>query len=742
MKFNNTDTIEEELQICIDGLALKQSDGTQDWLPNINNQPSFSPYQHQVKMQELIENKNKFIAMNTTITGGGKTYSYAVPSMRKNLFSIIVFPTNALTEDQKQGITDLAEDYFPDKKTYVRQLTSDSMQEYRDKNRKKGNTNKAKLNNGEQIRKSLIKAHKNNGPSFILTNPDILLGILRGNYNASVRQQLELADMLVIDEFHNARPKGKNSLIIALDELYHRNDSRCNLKKFVLLSATPDETVEVQLKEHFGLPDDDNLYHRIDSTDDSKSLTELNSEDKYNPVMPKVETTFISSRPFQTKNKILHPDYLLKVLDYVDSGRSIIILDGVAEVNDVYIELDKKLPDSIRVDAISGLRNEDTAEKLQKSDVIVANSTVEVGIDIGKVENLIFTGFNASRFMQRLGRLRAEKGLTEKRAICFTTPDMIKAFETYTDLPFEAIPREMLEETVNHHLGSTQETELCRAEFTPVEMYRAIEDRAKTMYETEENYRKNASQIVAKHCFATTRYELRKEDIQRMWNLAQSPIGDAMQSYRQSSLTTLVYDNRKGCKSIKTYSITGLLRFGDIEFVTELEFKQRMKEKDIQPEMYDSQKQYVQAYAILHGSCSEQTLRNPQIKPSDQIKYQLSKKPMNREPLIIDSLSFHVDSSEELVGLSKLNKQIQLELRKEEGTNLIGYATEGHPAQIQTVYDLDEFFFTNPICDLNGEYTLSLGENAIYLYCHVQENIRSARSLHKQYMNPKLMYNK
>ncbi len=728
-------TYNDEITIQIDGLALKQElDEADNWLPDIDGVTHYPPYEHQVEMRDLIENEDRFVAMNTTITGGGKTFSYAVPVMRNDMFVIVVFPTNALTADQARSITELGSEYFPDKEVFIKELTSDSMQEYREEKRKNGEISKASMNNGEQIRQSLIDADRNDGPSFILTNPDILLGILRGNYHASVRQQLELADMAVVDEFHHARPKGRNSLVITMDELYHRSDSRCNLKRFVFLSATPDETLENQLKEQFGLPGDD-IYHRIDSTENSKPISQMSfaSSEPYNPVMPQVNTTFISGRPFATKRKILTDEYFDRVLDFISSGRSIVILDGVAEVNEVCQALQHHAPDSLRIEPISGLRPENTADKLNNADVLVANSTLEVGVDIGNVEQLIYTGFNASRFMQRLGRLRAEPNKIEKAAVCFTTPDAIQSFRSFQELSMPAVPRDILESRVKHQLGTEADTELCRAEFTPIEMYRAIDDRAETMYESEPEYRKRAAQLVAKHCFQTTSYTPREEDIQRMWELSQSPLGEAMQSYRQSSLTALVYDAREECKSVKTYPITGLLRFADIEFLTEPMFDYRLQGEDIDPSMYDSEKQYVQAFAWMNGSCSGETLRNPHVAPTDQFQHMLGRDPKKREPAILDTIEFTVEDNRELEGLATLNKQLDKELRGTNGTNIVGYATEGHPAQIQTVYGLDEFFFTNPIANLNGQYTLALGENALYLYCHVQENINAAEHLHREF---------
>lgn len=723
----------DNLKVQIDGLALCQKPERADnWLPNVSNKKQYPPYDHQVRMQDIIENKDRFIAMNTTVTGGGKTFSYAVPVMRSNMTAIVVFPTNALTADQYQSISDLATDYFSDKSVYIREITANNMQNNRENIREKSSDVSPKImSNSQQIQRSLDKAYKNKGPSFILTNPDIYLGILRGKYGAETRQKLEMSDIIIVDEFHHARPKGQNSLIMSMDEIYHRNDNRCNINKFILLSATPNEDIEEQLSEYFGRPYED-IYYRVDSTDNSRRLSEISLKNSsYNPVMPQVKTTFIGSRPFSTKDKIKSDKYLDKIVNFVESDRSIIILDGVSEVNDVYNIIEDHTKSSTRVEPISGLRSENTSDKLDNSDVIVANSTLEVGVDIGDVQNLVFSGYSASRFLQRLGRLRADSDNIRKSAVCFTQPDTLKTIASLRELETNQISRYMLQETINQCIGSETNSDMYKSWFSPIEMYRAIDERSKTMFESESNYRKKASQIVAKHCFKSTGFQPRKQDIEKMWSQSQSALGKALQSYRQSTLNALVFDERT--EKIKSYSIPSILRIADVEFLTEPQFDSRLKDIDINPRLYESEKRYAQTFAWLHRHKSGDKLRDPHIVPNCQIRNILTNKPKNRKPSILKSLEFTVDRTDQIEGLGILNKQLDSFMGVQNGVNIVGYPTEGHPAQIQTVYGLDEYFFTNPIANMNGNYTLALGENAMYLYCYVQENLNIAEKLYKDY---------
>lgn len=716
-----------EFSVEIDGKALKQDVSEKDnWLPDVKGQTQYPPYKHQVKMNNLINNVDKFIVTNSTTTGGGKTQSYIVPVLNNDLFTIVVFPTNALTADQKQSILDLINDYYSNKDVFVRQLTADTMLEYREEQRKKGNLSKSALTNGEQIRLSLIQAQRNDGPSIILTNPDIFVGILNGMYGPNVRQHLEMADMAVVDEFHTARPKGKYTLMLKLDELYHRPDNKCNLKKFVLLSATPDKRINNQLENKFGFPDDE-IYYHIDSKNDSKPISSLKLSDSepYNPVMPKVNITFVSSRPFSTKDKILSKEYFSRIVEFVKNGRTMIILDGVAEVNDVHMALENAYPNK-SVEQITGLTSENMNDKLREADILLGNSTLEVGIDIGNVEQLIYTGYNASSFEQRLGRLRAEPGKIEKAALCFTSPEALESFKGFRDIEKPSVPRNMLHNTVDRKLNKSVDLKTYGSEFVPIEQYHSSIKRAETMNDSNE-YLQESAERIKRFCYEDNDYDMRQFEVQKLWNLARTELGEAMQSYRQSSLTALYYDVIEG--SVKNYSISGLLRMGDVEFLTELEFDHRLKSLDIDPSIYDGEKRYSQVYAWLNGFHSNDILRNPHVGPTDQIQNLVSKNPKKRYPVLLNDLEFTVEDTTQLDGISKLNKELTKNLNGDNGSKIVGYVTEGHPSQIQTIYGLDEFFFTNPISNMNGDYTLAIGENAQYLYCHVQENIGAAESL-------------
>lgn len=69
------------------------------------------------------------------------------------------------------------------------------------------------------------------------------------------------------------------------------------------------------------------------------------------------------------------------------------------------------------VERVDGLHPA-TEEKLKNFDVLVSNSSVEVGIDFN-VDRLVFSGYSKSKLLQRIGRLRNKPENEICEAVCF-----------------------------------------------------------------------------------------------------------------------------------------------------------------------------------------------------------------------------------------------------------------------------------------------------------------------------------
>jgi CRISPR-associated endonuclease/helicase Cas3 len=81
------------------------------------------------------------------------------------------------------------------------------------------------------------------------------------------------------------------------------------------------------------------------------------------------------------------------------SAKTVFILDGIYEVDEVFNALKDALAGlNMRVERVDGLHPA-TPEKLKIFDVLVSNSSVEVGIDFN-VDRLVFSGYSKSRLLQ------------------------------------------------------------------------------------------------------------------------------------------------------------------------------------------------------------------------------------------------------------------------------------------------------------------------------------------------------
>ena len=71
----------------------------------------------------------------------------------------------------------------------------------------------------------------------------------------------------------------------------------------------------------------------------------------------------------------------------------------------------------LKIERVDGLHPA-TPEKLKDFDVLISNSSVEVGIDFN-VDRLVFSGYSKSKLLQRIGRLRNKPEDEICEAVCF-----------------------------------------------------------------------------------------------------------------------------------------------------------------------------------------------------------------------------------------------------------------------------------------------------------------------------------
>lgn len=410
------------------------------WLPGDNNDPVFpigSGYRHdhQREMFDYIQNDDHDVVLNTNPTGGGKTLSWGAPVIRSNEFNefpmevIAAYPTAALVEDQRQTLLELFEQYFgsvepawASDRDFDLAVTldgdkvlTDGSEEFLLEERVASIT--ASTTHGENTSEVWTEMHQKAAqaklaglPTILLTTPDTLTLMAANRFQdrANIASIPGDVDMIVVDEFHLANPRGKRLLPFHLDTYLSIGDSA--LDKLVFLSATPVSSDIQRLEQAFNV---------------AKVTDDVHASNFGVPnwkIMP--ETDFgVVSRPMFSAGYWIEAN-IDKVIDYHESpGQTLIVVDSIREVELIKDALEREAP-QLTVGQVYGWKKEGRQEAIDNSDILIGNTAVEVGVDFQRVNRLIFTAYDPNSALQRLGRMRARSQFNDYEALLITAPEV------------------------------------------------------------------------------------------------------------------------------------------------------------------------------------------------------------------------------------------------------------------------------------------------------------------------------
>ncbi|MHC1599810.1 MAG: type I-D CRISPR-associated helicase Cas3', partial [Candidatus Methanospirareceae archaeon] len=381
----------------LDGISLRTLE--EDYL-------GFQPYEHQYQSEELIKGENGFFCFNCSPTGSGKTLSWLKPALDMGMDVIAMYPTNALISDQVDNANQVIRDHFAGMGHEVIRITSSSIYE----RRQEQYADEVNVSNGKIIAHLIERSLDRRGSTIIMTNPDIFTLMMKDMYQDKYLSSLiNHFEMIVVDEFHLADIKQKNSILFLLHCMHDLPPSVSLSDKFYFLSATPDDTVVGRIKDAIGI---DPVV--IESSGIALGRNERVKEG-YHTVMPPVDMDIRGGKIFGTFEKLCG-EHLENTMRFCEQGKTVIMLDGLHEVDVLYNELVDNVSGG-GVERIDGFHRGDLGGKLKRFDILVSNSSVEVGIDFD-VDQIIFTGYNKSSLVQRLGRLRNRE--SECKAICYS----------------------------------------------------------------------------------------------------------------------------------------------------------------------------------------------------------------------------------------------------------------------------------------------------------------------------------
>jgi len=679
--------------------------------------PEFEPYAHQQDLQELFQTSDEFLAVNDSPTGGGKTMSWLAPVVERGEHALAVYPTNALIHDQYDQLTDELDESFPGLGSDIEVLpiTADTL---RTRYAAKYPNTKT---NGERLR-ALLRTHvyQSENPILVLTNPDILVMMRRhiygrtGDPGSRVRQLNEF-ESIVVDEFHRADRKEQNTLLFLLDEMYDLPEIQCALSKIVLLSATPTTRLEHRFEEAMNAP-----YHRVTS---ERQTTEERPFDEtptngWGAVMPPVNLDVRSASTFDTASELLDEDWNDTEAFARQPGRTVFILDGIHEVDEVYTRLSNTLDDRTVV-RIDGFHRGGPEEKLNDFDVLVSNSAVEVGIDFS-VDRLVFSAPDRASFVQRLGRLRTES--KPQPARCYVSSTVAASLSEIEH--GGRVSRSQVVETLEDAYHDPREFESFDWRYSAAEAHHHIERRARDANsERAERIRKEGWRRILRH-FGGGDPPLTRSDVKAHADVIDTAVERTLQWYRGGSLQALVYDRTPGVDDpIKTYDLFYLLRHGDVEFFSRTGFDKVVPDEHADDISHLAP--YVTGYCTYDGTIETNDDgygRSVRLQAISEIYSWLRAgdgvDDETRKPRELDGIGIDVDPD----GADRITSIEHLRDEMREDLDVLCYAVKKHPRQVRNQYDLGKSLFLYPLSVADEQWCAALGDDALDLHCAVQES--------------------
>lgn len=310
---------------------------------------------------DWMENDTQFCVMQAP-TGAGKTAAFTELCREKGK-TLLVYPTNALVEQQKERLEDEGLD--------VDILNSNSLE----------GTSEDRLD-------SLLSFVKNYSSDIIATNPDILQAIIQNQYTDVPGKAMEFFDRIeavVYDEFHFYSDFESSGLLMQSQIISGKNGNA----EIVFCSATPNNKYIEALSESLGEKADTIEAEYTDS--DPRFREEVQVERHGETITTEME---------KAKEII---EEKLKELEETEEHRIAVIFNSAYRSNQFYKYLCQEgLEEDVEKD--NGYDTQSDVDIDRSAPVLVTTSKSEVGLDFDIELMLMEKPKTASSFIQRFGR--------------------------------------------------------------------------------------------------------------------------------------------------------------------------------------------------------------------------------------------------------------------------------------------------------------------------------------------------
>jgi len=583
---------------------------------------------HQKEMYDELRWGDSNAILNTNPTGAGKTLSWVAPTIRSGEWGdgwrvLATYPTKALVEDQYETILEHFERYYgsdeysTDREFHLESLNGEKvLTDGEDRYPLSDRVVRATSNTVEgtttakikTVKEEAAKPSKSGIPTIVLTTPDTLTAIAAGlPFDSDEVSTLADFDRIVVDEFHLANPRGKRLLPFHLDVTMNL-PSLPYLDKLVFLSATP-------------LPD---YMKRVEGAFDSYHVTNETSETpetQSRHILPEADLHVTSREMFSNGEWLA--DNIDAVVDFYEPvGQMLIVLDSVREVDQVYNALKEKT--DLAAGRIYGWKKKGRAKTIEKADIVVGNTAVEVGIDFDNLNRVISTAYEPTSGIQRIGRMRHRTEINDYKIALITKPNVHSKIVRQGQ---NGLGRGELEDVLVDELRESADLPYYELLCTAYAQYLWHDSEEyegdkplKKGYVSDVSDEKGYSELVFKHFADGSEKSLGESlDPEELWNSVDKirsqyyrdgdgnyPIFEEMHTFRPSSLSCLILDMTDYEEPIKTYQLRHALKYCEgylvenkTEFVSECERHPEFDES--QKESINNKSDYVCAYFVANG---------------------------------------------------------------------------------------------------------------------------------------------
>ena len=535
--------------------------------------------EHQIKTFDAIRDPDIDVVFNTAMTGDGKSLAAYLPALLDNRRVLAMYPTNELILDQCEQIKSYCN-------LFSRDITPECMFSERLYDLR------AELELGSQASAIEFLAE---GHEVLLTNPDIFNLIANFKYMSEhqnpdrlLQTILNCYDVFLFDEFHIYDVSQVVSVLTAMLYIIEQARGTRERKKFVFLSATPNQLLSECLDQS-GL-----RYEIIEGDYRFENAAEQNWDQICQPF-----TLHFHGVGRQTEAWI--QNHYQEMVDWFSNNpgsRGAIIVNSVATAKRI-IEFfkERQEADDFRLSfgEITGLTSKRKKESARKAELVVGTSTVDVGIDF-EINYLIFEALDAGSWVQRLGRLGRHKG-DKQSGVIFTNfvahsllPKYVAERTEAANIPEEINKVSLIESMKNDDnekriFSSTNDFRNYQRSWGWLHPAQVINTLGHP--QLRDNYASLREQLTETYS-DVFKVEDISEQVKWYYKITQEQpeiIENAVTQFRgETPFACGILDETDG--EIKTYNLLWVLRNADTEWINKRDFMEIVQTRDIQPHRY------------------------------------------------------------------------------------------------------------------------------------------------------------